>query len=62
MTRVWIAAGVAVVTAAACILAVIVAVHVLTVMSDAAVRTAVNGYGAYWDSVGQQVQQAKGQP
>jgi len=48
---------VAVVLAAAAILAVVVAIHVLTVMSEAA----AHGYASYWDSVGRQVQQAKGQ-
>jgi len=48
--------------AAAAILAAVVVLHVLTVMSGAAARTAVNGYASYWQSVGQQVQQAKEQP
>jgi hypothetical protein len=60
-TRIVLTAAVAVVTAAAAILAVIVVLHVLTVMSEAAARGAVNGYASYWDSVGRQVQQAKGQ-
>jgi hypothetical protein len=61
-TRIVIVIAVAAVLAAAAILAVIVVLHVLTVMSEAAARTAVNGYASYWDSVGQQVQQAKVQP
>jgi hypothetical protein len=61
-TRIAVAVAVAAVLAAAAILAVIVVLHVLTVMSEAAARTAVNGYASYWDSVGQQVQQAKVQP
>jgi hypothetical protein len=57
-TRTTLTAAVAAVLAAAAVLAVIVILHVLTVMSEAA----VNGYASYWDSVGQQVQQAKEQP
>jgi hypothetical protein len=60
-TRICITVAVAAVRAAAAVLAVIVVLHVLTVMSEAAARTAMNGYASYWDSVGQQVQQARGQ-
>jgi lipopolysaccharide export LptBFGC system permease protein LptF len=56
-TRIVLTVVVAAVLAAAAVLAVIVVLHVLTVMSEAA----AHGYASYWDSVGQQVQQAKGQ-